>query len=102
MCYVDITRLVVVVVDGVSVVVSGWRDVRSWQWNVDIEDCVTKQVWNDSKVEFAVEVEAEHAFERNDGVDTAVLDETINVRIRPRVLRSNRGDSAVGPERLTL
>ena len=58
MRYVDITRLVVVVVHGVPVVISGRREVRSWQWNVDIEDCVTKQVWNDSKVEFAFELEA--------------------------------------------
>ena len=102
MRYVDTTRLVVVVVHGVSVVISGRREVRSWQWNIDIEDCVTKQVWNDSKVEVAFEVEAEDAFERHDGEDCAVFDQTINVGVRDRVLCCNWGHSAVGLERLTL
>ena len=80
MRYGDTTRLVVVVVHGVPVVIFGRREVRGWQCNVDIEETVTisQQVWNDSKVEFAFEVEAEDAFERNDGEDSAVFDETIN------------------------
>ena len=47
MRYVDITRLVVVVVHGVPVVILGRREVRCWQCNVDIEESVSKQVWND-------------------------------------------------------
>ena len=56
-------------------------------------------MWNDSKVEFAFDVEVEDAFERNDGEDSAVFDETINSGVCDRVLRRNRGDSAVGVER---
>ena len=76
--------------------------MRGWQCSVDIEECVSKQVWSDSKVEIAFVIEVEDAFERNDGEDSAVFDETTNIGVCDRVLRRNRSDSAVGVERLTL
>ena len=47
-------------------------------------------------------IEVEDAFERNDGEDSAVFDETTNIGVCDRVLRRNRSDSAVGVERSTL
>ena len=102
MRYGDTMRLVAVVVHGPPVVIFGRREMRGWQCSVDIEESVSKQVWDDAKVEIAFVVEVEDAFERNDGEDSAVFVESTNLGVCGRVLRRYRSDRAVGVERLIL
>ena len=102
MRYGDTMRPVVVVVHGPPGVIFGRREMRGWQRSVDIEESVSKQVWDDAKVEIAFVVEVEDAFERNDGEDFGVFVESTNLGVCDRVLRRYRSNRAVGVERLTL
>ena len=99
--YGDTMRLVIVIVHGSPVVIFGRREMRGWQC-VDIEQSVTKHVRNDAQVEIAFVVEVEDALECNDGEDSAVFVESINVGVCGGVFRRDLRDRAVGVERLTL
>ncbi len=79
--YGDTMRLVIVIVHGSPVVILGRREMRGWQRSVDIEESVSKQVRDDAQVEIAFVVEVEDALECNDGEDSAVFVESINVGV---------------------
>ena len=100
--YGDTKRLVIVVVHGPTVVIFGRREMRGWQCSVYIEESVSKQVRDDAQVEIAYVVEVEDALECNDGEDSAVVVESINLGVCGGVFRRDLRDRAVGVERLTL